>query len=537
MVVDPGAFQWSDHDWTGLPLSAAVIYELHIGTFTPDGTFAAAAARLPYLADLGITAVELMPVADFAGARNWGYDGVCLFAPARCYGTPDDLRRLIDAAHRLELAVLLDVVYNHFGPDGAYASVFSPYYFSARHASPWGPTVNLDDAHHLHVRQFLTENALHWLHEYHVDGLRLDATHALVDEGPTHFLRDLSASVRASLPERTVLLVAEDDRNLATIVRSPAEGGWGLDAVWADDFHHHVRRLAAGDRDGYFQDFSGTTEAIAATLRQGWFYCGQPSASRGEGRGTAPDGISVERMVICLQNHDQVGNRAFGDRLHHRIDLPVFRALTALLLFAPETPLLFMGQEWAATTPFLYFTDHHPALGRLVTEGRRTEFSRFAAFSDDATRARIPDPQASSTFDASRLLWDERDHGIHAGVLCLHRELLGLRRGEPALRTHDRFTVLALDDDCIGLLRGTDAQSLLLVVRLRGEGSIEAGTLTGNATRWTTVLTTEEPQFLAGPDAPARSGTDGPLPPSLVSGHGGPVVVFRRPGALIARAA
>jgi len=530
-VVDPAAFEWSDRDWRGVPLERAVIYELHAGTFTPAGTFAGVTERLPDLADLGVTVVELMPVADFPGSRNWGYDGVSLFAPSRQYGTPDDLRRLVDAAHGLGLAVLLDVVYNHFGPDGAYSTVFSPFYRSSRHQSPWGAAINFDGEQSGPVRAFCIENALHWLHEYHVDGLRLDATHWLMDESTPHFVAELAARVRESVTSRTVLLVAEDDRNLATIVRPPAEGGWGLNAVWADDFHHHVRRRAAGDRDGYYQDFSGSMADLATTLRHGWFYCGQHSAYAGAPRGTSPAGVPLERMIVCLQNHDQIGNRPFGRRLHHQIDPALFRALSALLLFAPETPLLFMGQEWAASTPFLFFTDHHPELGRLVTEGRRREFSRFEGFAHGETRARIPDPQAVATFEASRLIWNERARPPHAGVLELYRALLRLRRTEKALQPGARFDVMELDDSGLALARGdTPGDAMLLVAWLQDSGAYahdRRGPIVPG-TRWSVILSTEEPRFQESPDPARTLAPDIELEESLV-------VRFRRPSAVILR--
>lgn len=532
-VIDPAAFQWFDDGWTGVPLERAVIYELHVGTFTPAGTFAGVAERLPYLAELGVTLVELMPVADFPGARNWGYDGVSLFAPCRQYGTPDDLRRLVDAAHRLGLGVLLDVVYNHFGPDGAYGTVFSPFYRSSRHESPWGPAINLDGEQSAPVRGFFIENALHWLHEYHVDGLRLDATHALADESTPHFLAELAARVGESVTGRTVLLMAEDDRNLATIVRPPEDGGWGLDAVWADDFHHHVRRRVAGDSDGYYQDYTGAIADLATTLRQGWFYCGQHSDYAGGPRGTDPAGVPVARMVICVQNHDQIGNRPFGTRLNHQIEPAMYRALSALLLFAPETPLLFMGQEWAASVPFLFFTDHHPGLGRLVTEGRRKEFSRFAAFADEAVRARIPDPQADATFEASRLRWDECARAPHAGTLALYRALLGLRRTEPALQAHSRFDAVPLDESGLALARGeAPGQAMLLVAWLQESGGAYEQRRHGPAVpggRWSLVLSTEEPRFHDASDD--RRGAFAPeieLEDVLT-------VRFRRPSAVILR--
>jgi len=530
-LVDPRAFGWSDRNWRGLPIEDLIIYETHVGAFSPEGTYAGVVDRLEHLSQLGVTALELMPLADFPGTRNWGYDGVDLFAPARCYGSPDDLRRLVDAAHRRGIAVLVDVVYNHFGPDGAYVSKFSPFYFSSTHHTPWGQAINLDGPHAAEVRSFLIENALHWIHEYHVDGLRLDATHALVDDSPRHFLREIAARVHASTDARRVVLIAEDDRNRSISVTAASEGGWGLDAVWADDFHHHVRRLTAGDADGYFQDYSGSAHDLATTIRRGWFYTGQHSAYRDKPRGTDPAGLPPARMVICLQNHDQIGNRAFGERLHHQIDPAVFRALTALLLFTPETPLVFMGQEWAASSPFLYFTDHEPELGRLVTRGRREEFSKFSAFSDPHARERIPDPQADATFAASKLRWEERADEPHAGVLRLHRTLVALRRRDPAFREPARnrsFEVAALDADSLALLRrAASGAELLLVVRLRGTGTVDAGAWNAllPESKWRLDMTTESNEF-----------TDRPLAPT-VEDESTPRVRFHRPAAAILRKA
>lgn len=531
MVVDPRAFQWSDQAWTGRAMDDLVLYEIHVGTFTEFGTFHGVEERLGHLVDLGVTAIELMPLADFPGSRNWGYDGVALFAPARSYGTPDDLRRLVDAAHRAGLAVLLDVVYNHVGPDGACLNAFSPYYFTDRHQSPWGASVNLDGDHAEQVRSFLIENALHWVHEYHVDGLRLDATHAMTDDSPRHFLAELSDRVRASVTDRQVLLIAEDHRNLRQMVESVTEGGCGLDAVWADDLHHQLRRLLAGDSDGYYQDFRGTTVDLATTIRQGWFFTGQPSAYLHAPRGTDPTGMALERAVVCLQNHDQIGNRAFGERLHHQIDLPTYRAASALLLTLPETPLLFMGQEWAASTPFLYFTDHHAELGRLVTEGRRREFGRFAAFADPAVRERIPDPQAAPTFEASRLNWEERGQATHAGVERLYTALLTLRREEAAIHagSHGPCEVSALDDGTIAVRRSSASDVVLAVVRLAGAGTVDLSTapeMSGwKELDWVSVLHTEEVRFAADPD-----------PPTVLSSSRAPVIRFGRPSAVILKA-
>jgi maltooligosyltrehalose trehalohydrolase len=342
-VVDPTRFCWTDQGWRGVIPANLVIYELHVGTFSPEGTFDGVIHRLPELAGLGVTAIELMPVADFPGRRNWGYDGVDLFAPARCYGRPDDLRRLVDQAHRLGLAVLLDVVYNHFGPDGNYLAQFSPDYFSARYKTLWGPAINLDGERSAMVRAFFFENALHWLWEYHMDGLRLDATHYLFDESPRTFLAELAALVRESIGDRAVHLIAEDPRNLAAMVRAESEGGWGLDGLWSDDFHHELRRYLVGDSEGAFRDFRGRVPDLALTINRGWLFRGEYSLHRGYFRGSDPTGIEPRRFVFYLQNHDRIGNRAMGERLNHQVDPPTYRAASALLLTAPAAPLLFMG--------------------------------------------------------------------------------------------------------------------------------------------------------------------------------------------------
>ena len=420
-VVDPAAYDWQDGAWEGVPQENLIFYELHVGTFTPEGTFAAAEERLPYLKELGVTAVELMPVAAFPGRWNWGYDPAAFYAPSSAYGRPRDLRAFVDAAHAQGLAVFHDVVYNHFGPDGAYAAAFAPF-FTEKHHTPWGKAVNLDDAHSAGVRRFFIENALLWLREYHVDGLRLDATFALVDDSETHFLKELAAEVAALEQGPRRLLIAEDNRNERHLLETPDEGGYGLDGVWADDFHHQMRNLLAGNTAGYYRDYAGTEASdVAETLRQGWFFTGQYAEHFEEPRGTDPAGLPLDRFVVCIQNHDQVGNRPHGDRLHHEIALPAYRAASALLLFAPELPLLFMGQEWAASTPFQYFTDHHEELGRLVSEGRKREFDAFI-------QSEVPDPQDAQTFTRSKLDWNEHVGGDHSRTLALYQDLLALRK-------------------------------------------------------------------------------------------------------------
>ncbi len=384
------------------PLRDAVIYELHIGTFTPAGTYAAAEEMLPHLVNLGITHVELMPVATSPGQRGWGYDGVYLFAPMPAYGTPAELARFIDACHERGLGVLLDVVYNHLGPDGNYLGCYGPY-FTDRVKTGWGEAINYDGAHSDAVRLFVIDNALMWLRDYGFDGLRLDAVHAIFSFEATHLLEELAAAVRqlGSELDRSFVLIAESDLNDPRLVLSPVRGGYGLQAHWADDFHHALHRYFTGETDGYYADYQGL-EDIATALRDGYVYQGQYSAYRKRRHGRPPRGVGVDQLVVCAQNHDQIGNRAQGERLSMLLDVSSLKAVAALTLLSPFVPLLFQGEEWGARTPFLYFTDHqNPDLGRLVAEGRAREFSGFNWAGE------VPNPQAPQTFDRSKLDWSE----------------------------------------------------------------------------------------------------------------------------------
>jgi maltooligosyltrehalose trehalohydrolase len=520
-VIDAGAYEWRARGWRGVRPADCILYELHIGTFTPEGTFDAARRRLPYLVDLGVTTIELMPVADFAGMRNWGYDGVCLFAPSRAYGRPDDLRALVDDAHGLGLSVMLDVVYNHLGPEGAYIPEFNPHYLTDRYATAWGSAVNLDQCGSDLVRRFILDNARHWIREYHFDGLRLDATHALLDEGPLKLVAELASQAReeASWP---IAIHAEDHRNLGVMLHAAQEGGWGLDGVWADDFHHVVRRLIAGDAHGYYQDYEGTVDELARTIQQGWLYTGQPSRRSNLPRGSDASRVLMHQSIVCIQNHDQVGNRARGERLHHQVDLATWRAATVLLLTSPMTPLLFMGQEWAVSTPFLYFTDLEPNLGAAVTAGRRYEFKAFPEFSDPLARERIPDPQAVGTFQSSKLRWEEIARPPHASTLALYKRILALRHTHLALQASDRFAgeAWAIPPDAVVMRRQAGTDWFLVVARLRGRGAVSFDVAAGGSARFETILTTEEPEFA----------TD-PYPPELTSS----IVHFRRPGAVVLR--
>ncbi len=395
MVIDPQKYEWKDAEWQRPRFRDLVLYELHIGTFTPVGTFLSAIEKLPYLVDLGVNAIEIMPVADFPGNRNWGYDGVSLFAPARCYGRPDDMRALVDAAHALGIAVILDVVYNHLGPDGNYIAAYSPFYFTKKHKTPWGDALNFDDEQSGPVRSFFVSNAIYWLEEFHIDGLRLDATHAMQDDSPRHILQEIADAVHA----RGCYGFAEDERNFATLTEHKPKG-FGLDAAYADDFCHTVQ-VALGDLR-FGEDFTGAPDELADELQHGWHYRGKVSAHTGAPRGTECDHLPPERFLFCISNHDQSGNHAFGERLNHLCSPEEYRVASALLLLAPYTPQLFMGQEWGASTPFLYFTDHKEELGRQVCEGRRKEFERYADFSDPEKVKRIPDPQGTAALLKNR---------------------------------------------------------------------------------------------------------------------------------------
>ena len=428
-VIDHQTFAWTDNRWQAGPLSAALVYELHIGTFTTQGTFDAAIERLDHIVTLGITHVELMPVAEFSGVRGWGYDGVDLFAPHHAYGGPEGLKRLVDAAHRKGLAVILDVVYNHLGPAGNYLERFGPY-FTARHQTPWGQAVNLDGPGSEEVRQFFCDNALMWLRDYHMDGLRLDAVHALIDTSAVHFLEQLAAEVQTleSQLGRHLVLIAESDLNDPRLVRPPEIGGYGLAAQWSDDFHHALHTVLTGERAGYYGDF-GAPADLAQSFTNAFVYDGRYSRFRDRRHGRPATGLSGHRFFGYLQNHDQIGNRAQGERSSHLLSPGRLKIAAALVLTSPFVPLLFQGEEWGASTPFQYFTDHEdPELGQAVREGRRSEFSAFGWSAEE-----VPDPQDPATYVRSRLDWHELSGEPHASILDWHRRLVRLRRQIPTL--------------------------------------------------------------------------------------------------------
>jgi maltooligosyltrehalose trehalohydrolase len=446
--VDHSLFEWTDAQWQAPPLASGILYELHIGTFSEPGTFEGAIAKLPHLLDLGVTHLELMPVCEFSGSRGWGYDGVDLFAPHHAYGSPDDLKRLVDACHQHGLAVMLDVVYNHFGPAGNYLNKFGPY-FTNRYHTPWGDAVNLDDAGSDEVRRFFCDNALMWLRDYHFDGLRLDAVHALVDTSACHFLEQLSAEVDVleAVLGRHLVLVAESDLNDPRVIRAREATGYGIDAQWSDDFHHALHAVITGERSGYYEDF-GTLSHLATALQEGFVYAGVHSPHRQRLHGRPLHDLPGWRLVVAAQNHDQIGNRARGERLSHLVTPGRMKIAAALLLITPFVPLLFQGEEWGASSPFQYFTAHEdPALGNQVCEGRRKE---FAAFGWEPSS--VPDPQSIETFERSRLQWDELASPEHAELLSWYRALIAIRRQHPSLRDGKYRDVAVTTNERQGLL-------------------------------------------------------------------------------------
>ncbi|UWZ39905.1 malto-oligosyltrehalose trehalohydrolase [Dactylosporangium roseum] len=444
-VYDHSRHRWGDAAWTGRQLPGSVVYELHVGTFTPEGTFDAAAARLPYLSELGVDLIELLPVNTFNGEWNWGYDGVGWHAVQESYGGPDGLKRFVDAAHRAGLGVIIDAVYNHFGPSGAYAPRFGPYLSGG--ANTWGRSLNLDEADSGEVRRFVIDSALQWLRDYHADGLRLDAVHALVDRGATHLLEELAVEVDAlsAALGRPLSLIAESDLNDAKLVTAREGGGYGLHAQWDDDVHHALHALLTGERQGYYGDF-GSPACFAAVWTSAFWHAGTWSSFRRRVHGRPVDRSRIpgHRFVVCLQNHDQIGNRAVGDRLTASLSPGLLRVAATLLLTSPFTPMLFMGEEFAARTPWQFFTSHpEPALAAAVADGRRSEFAEHGWLSDD-----VPDPQDPATFERSKLDWSARDESM----LDLYRTLIRLRKSVPDLADPRLDRVRVVHDEGVLLI-------------------------------------------------------------------------------------
>lgn len=436
-VINPRTYQWRDAAWRGVEPAGQVLYELHIGTFTPEGTWRAAIDRLAALAELGITVLEVMPIAEFAGRFGWGYDGVDLFAPTRLYGSPDDMRAFVDAAHDLGLGVILDVVYNHVGPAGNYLKEFSAAYFTNRYRNEWADALNFDGPDASPVREFFATNAAYWVDEFHIDGLRLDATQQIFDASPTHILQEIERNVRRAAAGRSTYIVAENEPQLVRLLDDPADGGYQLDALWNDDFHHAAVAATSGQRDAYYSDYRGTAQELVSAIKYGFLYQGQYYAWQKTRRGSAALDVARERFVHYIENHDQVANSATGKRLHQLTSAATWRALSALLLLGPETPLLFQGQEFASSKPFLYFADHQPELAKAVANGRADFLAQFPATA--GMREQLAKPHDPATFEQCKLDHEERHR--HVEMVALYRDLLRLRREDPVIAAAYRIDI------------------------------------------------------------------------------------------------
>jgi maltooligosyltrehalose trehalohydrolase len=505
-VVDPGAFVWTDGDWRGVSLPGQVLYELHVGTFTPEGTWAAAARELPELAACGVTCVEVMPVAEFPGSFGWGYDGVDLYAPTRLYGPPDDFRRFVDAAHRNGLGVILDVVYNHLGPDGNYLKAFAPAYFTDRHKTEWGEAINYDGPDSGPVREFFAANAGYWVDEFHLDGLRLDATQAIFDDTPDpskHILTEIGRRVREAAKGRGTIVVTENEPQLPKLVRPVEEGGYGLDGLWNDDFHHAAMVALTGRNEAYYTDYFGTPQEFVSAVKYGYLYQGQWYSWQEKRRGKPGLDLAPPAFVTFIQNHDQVANSGRGLRAHQLTSPGRYRAMTALLLLAPGTPMLFMGQEFAASTPFLYFADHNPELAGLVQAGRAEFLEQFRSIADPAMRNQLAPPHDRRTFERCKLDFSEREK--HASLYQLTKDLLRLRREDPAFRAQEPGGVdgAVLGEQAFVLRYFLDnGQDRLLMVNLGRDLHLltcpEPLLAPPEGMRWRTVLSTEDPRYGGG---------------------------------------
>jgi maltooligosyltrehalose trehalohydrolase len=510
-VIDPLQFRWTDTEWKGAGREGQVVYEMHIGTFTQEGTWEASARELPALAELGITVVEVMPVAEFPGRFGWGYDGVDLFAPYHGYGRPDDFRRFVDRAHAVGLGVILDVVYNHLGPDGNYLKAFSDRYFTDKYTNDWGQALNFEDAEP--VRELFTANAGFWIAEYHLDGLRLDATQDVKDASPDHILAAIGRWAREAAGGKPVYITTENEPQDTRLVRPVEEGGYGFDSLWNDDFHHSAMVALTGRSEAYYTDYRGTPQEMISLVKYGYLYQGQRYSWQEKRRGTSGLGLPASAFTNFLQNHDQVANSARGDRVHKLASPGGYRALTALLLLGPGTPFLFQGQEFCASAPFLYFADHIPELAAAVRKGRLEFLSQFPSIATLATQAGVPDPESPETFARCKLDLTERE--THAEAVALHRDLLKLRREDPVFRAQGAGwldgTVLGREAFAIRFF-GETAGDRLLIVNLGMDLDLEPvpepllAPLTGS--RWEVLWSSEDPQY-GGSGAPPPEDDEG----------------------------
>lgn len=516
-VIAPAAFHWTDSGWRGIGPAGQVVYEMHFGTFTQAGTYEAAARELAELAELGITVVEVMPVAEFPGRFGWGYDGVDLFAPTRLYGTPDDFRRFVDRAHAAGLGVILDVVYNHIGPDGNYLKEYAEHYFTDRYANEWGEALNFDGESSGPVREFFIANAGYWIDEFHLDGLRLDATQQIFDRSPEHILTAINRRVRECGRGRATYIVAENESQHTRLVRPPEQGGFDLDALWNDDFHHSAHVALTGHKEAYYTDYHGTPQELLSAVKWGYLYQGQWYAWQKKRRGTPALDLPPTAFVSCIQNHDQVANSARGLRCHQLTSPGRYRVMTALLLLAPQTPMLFQGQEFAASSPFLFFADHNPDLARLVRKGRGDFLKQFPSIATTEMQALHADPGDPKTFERCKLDFGERQR--HAEVYSLHRDLLKLRRQDPVFRRQRRGGLdgAVLSDQAFVLRFFADGGAdRLLVVNLGRDLHLteapEPLLAPPEGNRWATLWSSEDPRYGGGGTPPLDTEDNWRLP-------------------------
>ncbi|MGZ5013641.1 MAG: malto-oligosyltrehalose trehalohydrolase [Methylobacter sp.] len=501
-VVDASTFDWKDAAWPGIELQKQVIYEMHIGTFTHEGNWAAAANELPELAELGVTVLEIMPVADFPGRFGWGYDGVNLFAPTRLYGSPDEFRQFVNQAHAVGLGVILDVVFNHFGPDGNYLGKFSNYYVSTRYECEWGDALNFDGPNSDAVRDYVLANAAYWIKEFHLDGLRIDATQQIFDSSPEHIIAAVVRAARSAGAQRKILVIGENEPQDAKLFLPTEHGGYGIDALWNDDFHHTAMVAMTGRADAYYSDYRGTAQEFVSTLKRGFLYQGQWYSWQNKPRGTLALDIAPAKYVNFIQNHDQLANSGSGKRIHLLTSPNRYRAVTALFLLAPQTPMLFQGQEFAATSPFFYFADHNEEIAYLVARGRSDFLAQFRTLATPEMQARLPDPGDPLTFTHSKLNLNDRN--LHKEEYALHRDLLSLRRDDPVFQSSQQSNRID------GAVLSPDA----LVIRFFGENPGDDRLLVVNLSRdlhlvpapepllappkgcvWDTVWSSEDPRY------------------------------------------
>lgn len=500
-VVDPRSFRWSDDSWPGAKLEGQIMYELHLGTFTPEGTWLGASEKLEYMRDTGITLLEVMPVADFPGKFGWGYDGVQPYAPASIYGTPDHMRTFVDRAHSVGLAVILDVVYNHIGPDGNYLTKFSPFYLTTRYKTDWGDAINFDGEQSGPVREFFRENAAYWIREFHLDGLRLDATQDIHDRSEPHIVAEFSCAARKAAGHRSIVLTGENEPQNTRLIKPVADGGYGLNALWNDDFHHTAMVALTGKADAYYSDYRGTAQELLSAVKYGYLFQGQWYRWQQKRRGTPTIGLPREAMINFIQNHDQIANTASGQRIHELTSPGMFKALTALLLLAPGTPMLFQGQEFGASSPFLFFADHKPELAKLIKAGRMEFLGQWRSLALPEMQKCFDDPHAPETFEKCKLDYAEVEK--HAEIYALHRDLLRLRREDPILSAQGSYGIdgAVFSSQCL-LVRFFSPeyrQDRLLLVNLGIELALDPAPepllAPPASTEWIKVWSSEDPQY------------------------------------------